>query len=122
MDLEELKGFKQIIDEGSVSEVNLKEIRPFLQLEHFSPEVIEKRTVRQPGFVLVINIVNYYDIVLQVEPKWPCERPMRSSRRQRSIAGEAEAALQERLDVLTVESMQRKPNVKKLGQWLIRVS
>lgn len=47
--LDELKAFKMNIDEGTVSEVNFKDIRPFLMLEHFLPEVIEKRNSAAAG-------------------------------------------------------------------------
>jgi dynein heavy chain len=68
--LEELKGFKTLIDEGSVPKVNWQEVRPFLELEHFLPEAIEKRNSAAGGLCgWVINIVSYYDIVLVVEPK-----------------------------------------------------
>jgi dynein heavy chain len=59
--LDELKAFKLNIDEGSVPEINWKEVRPFLQLEHFLPDVIEKRNSAAAGLCAwVINIVNYY--------------------------------------------------------------
>ena len=42
-------------------------MRPFLQLEHFLPEIIEKRNSAAAGLCSwCINIVNYYDIVLLV--------------------------------------------------------
>lgn len=47
--LDELKAFKLNIDEGTVAEINFKDIRPFLQLEHFQPEVIEKRNSAAAG-------------------------------------------------------------------------
>eukprot|EP00605_Chrysophyceae_sp_TOSAG23-4_P000963 GSChrysophyteH1.ASY1.ANO1.1063.1 assembled CDS len=39
--LDELKGFKQNVDEGTVAEINFREIRPFLAMPHFNPEDIE---------------------------------------------------------------------------------
>ena len=51
-------------------ETNWREVRPFLQLEHFVPEIIEKRNSASAGLCAwVIHIVNYYDIVMLVEPK-----------------------------------------------------
>ena len=68
--LEELKGFKLNIDENKVPEMNWKEVRPFLQLEHFNVETIEKKNLAAAGLCSwVINIVNYFDIVQLVEPK-----------------------------------------------------
>ena len=106
--LDELKAFKLNIDEGTVAEVNFKDIRPFLVLEHFLPEVIEKRNSAAAGLCSwVINIVNYYDIVLTVEPK---RQALREANEQLAAANEQlqvvrvrVAALQETLDKLTAE-------------------
>ncbi|CAM9114065.1 unnamed protein product, partial [Sphacelaria rigidula] len=68
--LEELKEFKGAVDDGSVPEINIREVRPFLDLEHFKVEVIEKRNSAAAGLCSwVLNIVQYYDIVRTVEPK-----------------------------------------------------
>ncbi|CAM9493015.1 unnamed protein product, partial [Ectocarpus sp. 13 AM-2016] len=68
--LEELKGFKGAVDDGLVPEINIREVRPFLDLEHFRVEVIEKRNSAAAGLCSwVLNIVQYYDIVRTVEPK-----------------------------------------------------
>ena len=59
--MDELRGFKLNIDEGTVPEINWKEVRPFLLMEHFQPDIIEKRN--SPAASLcswVINIVEYY--------------------------------------------------------------
>eukprot|EP00981_Chlorochromonas_danica_P012313 scaffold4815_cov184-Ochromonas_danica.AAC.1 len=106
--LEELKSFKLHIDEGSVPEMNWKEVRPFLQLEHFSPEIIEKRNSAAAGLCSwVINIVNYYDIVLQVEPKRVALREANESLRvaneQLTEVKNRVQALQIKLDALTLE-------------------
>lgn len=51
-------------------EINIREVRPFLDLEHFKVEVIEKRNSAAAGLCSwVLNIVQYYDIVRTVEPK-----------------------------------------------------
>lgn len=106
--LDELKGFKVNIDEGTVPEVNWKEVRPFLLLDHFNPEIIEKRNSAAAGLCSwVINIVNYYDIVLQVEPK---RMALRAANEQLEVANTQLGAvrarvaeLQARLDKLTEE-------------------
>lgn len=65
-----LQDFKGAVDDGSVPEVNIREVRPFLDLEHFKVEVIEKRNSAAAGLCSwVLNIVQYYDIVRTVEPK-----------------------------------------------------
>ena len=89
-------------------EINWKEVRPFLLLEHFIPEVIEKRNSAAAGLCSwCINIVNYYDIVLLVEPKRIALRAANESltvaNEQLETVRERVRALQERLDVLTVE-------------------
>lgn len=106
--LDELKAFKVNIDEGTVPEINWKEVRPFLQLEHFSAEVIEKRNSAAAGLCLwVINIVNYYDIVLLVEPKRVALRAanaqLDAANVQLATVVARVAELQEKLDKLTVE-------------------
>jgi dynein heavy chain len=106
--LDDLKGFKQHIDEGTVPEINFKEVRPFLVLEHFTPEVIEKRNSAAAGLCSwVINIVNYYDIVLQVEPKRMALRAMNEQLESANTQLETVQArvkdLQEKLDVLTTQ-------------------
>lgn len=62
--------FKGAVDDGSVPEINIREVRPFLDLDHFNVEVIEKRNSAAAGLCSwVLNIVQYYDIVRTVEPK-----------------------------------------------------
>ncbi|DBA02158.1 TPA: hypothetical protein N0F65_004793 [Lagenidium giganteum] len=68
--VDELKGFKTLVDELQVPDVNWKEVRPFLQLEHFNVEIIEKKNSAAAGLCAwVINIVQYYDAIVIVEPK-----------------------------------------------------
>eukprot|EP00595_Chromulina_sp_UTEXLB2642_P001983 CAMPEP_0196768278 /NCGR_PEP_ID=MMETSP1095-20130614/42547_1 /TAXON_ID=96789 ORGANISM="Chromulina nebulosa, Strain UTEXLB2642" /NCGR_SAMPLE_ID=MMETSP1095 /ASSEMBLY_ACC=CAM_ASM_000446 /LENGTH=829 /DNA_ID=CAMNT_0042137617 /DNA_START=2113 /DNA_END=4603 /DNA_ORIENTATION=- len=106
--MDELKNFKSLIDNNVVPEINWKEIRPFIALEHFLPEIIEKRNSAAAGLCAwVINIVNYHDIVQLVEPK---RIALRAANDQLDVANKAliavqerVAALQEKLDVLTTE-------------------
>jgi dynein heavy chain len=106
--LDELKAFKINIDEGTVPEVNWKEVRPFLLLDHFVPDIIEKRNNAAAGLCSwVINIVNYYDIVLQVEPKRVALREanaqLEAANKQLSAVRARCAELQARLDTLTAD-------------------
>ena len=109
--LDELKGFKNVIDEGTLPEVNMKEVRPFLLLDHFNPEAIEKKNSAAAGLCSwVVNIISYHDIVLQVEPK---RIALRAANDQLNLANDQlqtvrarVAALQERLDILTAEYNQ----------------
>ena len=68
--LEALKGFKDVADAGQVPGVNWNEVRPYLELEHFDPEIIRTKNSAAAGLCSwVQNIVMYYDIVTTVEPK-----------------------------------------------------
>jgi dynein heavy chain len=106
--LDELKGFKTNIDEGTVPETNWKEVRPFLQMDHFVPEIIEKRNAASAGLCSwVVNIVNYYDIVMLVEPKRLALRTandaLNKSHSRLSGIRTKLVELQSRLDLLTVQ-------------------
>ena len=68
--LEGLKGFKDQVDAGNVPDRNWQEVRPYLELEHFDPDVIRGKNSAAAGLTSwVQNIVIYYDIVTTVEPK-----------------------------------------------------
>jgi len=66
----DLKLLKDEYDAGRVPHVNWKEVRPFIALEHFKVEIIMGKNPAAAGLTnFVLNIVNYYDIVVTVEPK-----------------------------------------------------
>jgi len=68
--LDDLKTYKAKVDNAEVPTVNWREVRPYLELEHFNLETIEKKNSAAAGLCSwVINIVMYYDIVVEVEPK-----------------------------------------------------
>jgi len=68
--IQELKGMKQIIDTGNMKAKDVDGSRPYLALEHFTAEVMKKKSNAAAGLcVFVLNIVMYYDIVTTVEPK-----------------------------------------------------
>ncbi|KAJ8613144.1 hypothetical protein CTAYLR_004792 [Chrysophaeum taylorii] len=68
--IEYLKLLKVKIDESADLSVQMKEVRPYLALEHFKPEVIAGKNSAAAGLTsFVLNIVTYYDIVITVEPK-----------------------------------------------------
>ncbi|KAL8008331.1 putative AAA+ ATPase domain, dynein heavy chain region D6 P-loop domain, immunoglobulin-like protein [Plasmopara halstedii] len=68
--IEYLVGFKQVVDEGKVPTTNWKEVRAYLEMEHFNYDTILTRNKAAAGLCSwVINIVMYYDIVITVEPK-----------------------------------------------------
>ena len=68
--LERLKGFKAVIDEGKVAKKTVEATRPFLSLEHFNRDIIWNKSRAAAGLCdWAINIVKYYDVVSEVEPK-----------------------------------------------------
>ncbi|KAG6609263.1 dynein heavy chain [Phytophthora cinnamomi] len=65
-----LVGFKQVVDDGKVPPNNWKEVRVYLEMEHFNYDTILTKNKAAAGLCSwVINIVMYYDIVITVEPK-----------------------------------------------------
>lgn len=131
--LEELKAFKVNIDEGLVPEVNFKEVRPFLMLDHFSPEIIQTKNSAAAGLCAwVINIVSYYDIVLQVEPKRQALRQandqLNQANDQLNEVRKRVEALQLRLAILTNElheaeaQRQEAQNVAEKGKMKLELA
>uniref|UniRef100_K3W732 AAA+ ATPase domain-containing protein n=1 Tax=Globisporangium ultimum (strain ATCC 200006 / CBS 805.95 / DAOM BR144) TaxID=431595 RepID=K3W732_GLOUD len=65
-----LVGFKQVVDEGKVPVVNWKDVREYLEKEHFNYDTILTKNKAAAGLCSwVVNIVMYYDILITVEPK-----------------------------------------------------
>jgi len=67
-----LKGFKGQIDEGNVPAHNVEEARKLKDSmgSDFNPENMKKKSQAAGGLSeWVINIIKYYDVVVQVEPK-----------------------------------------------------
>ncbi len=65
-----LKGLKNKVDSNSIAAINWKEIRPLLELEHFNVPTISAKNSAAAGLCeFVLNIVQYHDIVITVEPK-----------------------------------------------------
>merc|ERR1719399_627739 len=70
--LENLKCFKDEIDGSNVPAANIEAARATKESmgEDFSEEVFRKKSSAAAGLVVwVINIIMYYDVVIQVEPK-----------------------------------------------------
>merc|ERR1719382_317575 len=70
--LENLKSYKLQINDGNVPQVNIEKARK-IQIsmgETFSFEGMAKKSGACAGLcVFIINIIMYYDVVIQVEPK-----------------------------------------------------
>jgi dynein heavy chain, axonemal len=59
-----------IIDEGGVTRKVVEATRPYLELPHFTREVISNKSKAAAGLCdWAINIVKYFDVVIDVEPK-----------------------------------------------------
>jgi dynein heavy chain len=68
--IEQLKLLKVVVDESKMNANNVKEAKPYLELAHFTPEIIAGKNSAAAGLCsFVINIVTYYEIVVTVEPK-----------------------------------------------------
>ena len=68
--LDTLNEFKQVIDEDRVKSQNFTAIKPTLDLEDFTVEVIKGKSSCAGGLCdWIININTYYLIVVSVEPK-----------------------------------------------------
>ena len=58
------------IESGAITRKTVEATRPYLQLEHFNRETIEKKSKAAAGLCdWAINIVKYFDVVVEVAPK-----------------------------------------------------
>merc|ERR1719375_860576 len=67
-----LKEFKQFIDDGHVPQINVEKARKIKDGmgDDFSQAGMAKKSGAAAGLtVWIINIIMYYDVVVQVEPK-----------------------------------------------------
>ena len=68
--LENLKGFKGLIDTGKVARSNIEAARPLTLEPDFTVESMTKKSKAAAGLCeWVLNIVMYFDVVESVEPK-----------------------------------------------------
>eukprot|EP00878_Enallax_costatus_P012531 GHUV01013087.1.p1 GENE.GHUV01013087.1~~GHUV01013087.1.p1 ORF type:complete len:2750 (+),score=1040.15 GHUV01013087.1:633-8882(+) len=68
--LERLRGYKAVIDQGQVAKKTVEACRSYLELPHFNKEIIYNKSRAAAGLCeWAINIVKYYDVVSEVEPK-----------------------------------------------------
>ncbi len=106
--LDHLKNYKEVADAGKVPAINWQQIRPYLELEHFKPEIIVTKNSAAAGLCSwVVNIVIYYDIVTTVEPKRKAlaeaNQALEVAQVRLKAVTELVAELQAKLDKLTVE-------------------
>jgi dynein heavy chain, axonemal len=103
-----LKSFKEKADANEVPDINWKEVRPYLEMEHFNVDAISGKNRAAAGLCAwVINIVMYRDIVVTVEPKRQAlreanERLDAASKKLAAVRAQV-AELQATLDRLTIE-------------------
>lgn len=89
--IDSLKEMKAHVDNNKVPAMNWKEIRKYLAMEHFNSETIMTKNSAAAGLCsFVVNIVNYYDIVVTVEPK---RHALREANEQLSSANTRLAAV-----------------------------
>lgn len=68
--IDRVKSFNQLIDAGQVAPKTVDACRPYLQLEHFTKDIIYNKSRAAAGLCeWAINIIKYYDVVAEVEPK-----------------------------------------------------
>eukprot|EP00891_Asterochloris_glomerata_P001316 jgi/Astpho2/1316/Aster-06188 len=68
--LERLKGFKPLIDDNKIPKKSFDATRSYLELPHFNRDIIANKSKAAAGLCdWAINIVKYYDVVSEVEPK-----------------------------------------------------
>lgn len=68
--LETLNSLKEKIDTDAIPNNNFKAIRPTLNNPEFTPEIIKGKSNCAAGLCdFIINITQYYDVVVTVEPK-----------------------------------------------------
>ena len=64
-----LLSFKERVENNEVPEINFKEVRPFLALEHFDKDIIKSKNSAAGGLCdWTVNIVTFHDIIIDVEP------------------------------------------------------
>ncbi|CAD7704939.1 unnamed protein product [Ostreobium quekettii] len=99
--LERLKTFKPLIDEGKVTKKNVDATRPYLQLEHFNKDIIYNKSRAAAGLCdWSINIVKYYDVVSEVEPK---RQELAEANAKLEEANTTLAAVQEKVALLNAQ-------------------
>ncbi|KAK7241082.1 dynein light chain binding protein [Aureococcus anophagefferens] len=104
--IEYLKMIKVKVDESVDLTTQMKEIRPYLALEHFKVEIIAGKNSAAAGLTaFVLNIVTYYDIVITVEPKRialaEANAQLEAANAKLKAVNEKVADLQSKLAILT---------------------
>jgi dynein heavy chain len=104
----ELKNCKDIIDSMEFPAVNAVEAKKFITMEIFDPEIIKTKNSAASGLcAFCINIINYYDIMLTVDPKRKAlaeaDETLQAANKKLVAVEALVADLNKKLEVLTVE-------------------
>jgi dynein heavy chain len=69
--VEKLKTYKEVVDQNLVPAVNVHIVKAqYLTLDYFKPEVMESKSAAAKGVCAwVINIIKYWDVIQEIEPK-----------------------------------------------------
>lgn len=96
-----LKEVKEKIDAQQIPEYNFKAIRPIINQEDFTPEVIKSKSAAAAGICdWIKNITMYYDVVESVEPK---RKAVREAQEQLRVASEKKAEMDALVEKLNAE-------------------
>jgi dynein heavy chain len=92
--LERLRSFKAAVDQSKLARKTVDAVRPYLALPHFSGSAIAAKSKAAAGLCeWALNIVRYYDVVSEVEPK---RQELAAANARLAEAGEQLAAVQAR--------------------------
>ena len=65
-----LKDIKKHVDDNTINPNNFKEVRQYVEQDYFNVETMKTKNQAAAGLCsFVLNIIQYYDIVITVEPK-----------------------------------------------------
>jgi len=93
-----LKDIKAHVDDNTINHANFKEVRKYIEKEYFNVETIKTKNQAAAGLCsFVLNIVQYYDIVVTVEPK---RKALREANDQLAEANAKLKAVTEHVDEL----------------------
>ena len=97
--LKGLLSYKQYVDEFEVPNINWREVRPYLEMEHFDVDVISGKNSAAGGLCSwVINIVTYHDTIVGVAPK---RQALAEANARLAAASEKLTAVQKKVAELT---------------------
>jgi len=105
--MEALLGLVDLIDNQQLKARNVKEMRPIMMEETFTPEIMKTKSECASGLCdFILNIVQYYDVVESVEPKRlevrDFEAKLAAANEKKALVDAQVAELEEKLGKLMV--------------------